>query len=227
VEVIENLDNVFLKTEESKVELINESSVTNISKEEVQTMVKEEVQRLIPQLTESILINVSKSTGSKIPQKPETGPSDVVHEHVSCDGCGISPIVGFRYKCIVCHNFDFCEKCEGEGKHPHAFIKIRNPSQVPRVLITSEEDVNPGVNINGQNLNFKDLLSNPGPAIGIANSLIPGLNLTEEKVKGFCDKFKNHAKEGKDRHCKFGRFSEFLNGIIPGFGSQTQEEKPK
>lgn len=193
----------------------------------MQNLVKEEVQRLIPQLTESILMNVSKSTGSKIPQKSETKPSEVVHEHVSCDGCGVSPIVGFRYKCIVCHNFDFCDRCEGEGKHPHAFIKIRHPSQVPKVLITSEEDVNPGVNINGQNLDFNDLLNNPGPAIGIANQLIPGLNLTEEKVKGFCDKFKHHAKERRGRHCGggFGRFSELINSFIPGFGCHTQEEK--
>jgi len=96
------------------------------------------------------------------------------------------------------------------------------------VLITSEEDVNPGVNINGQNLNFKDLLNNPGPAIGIANQLIPGLNLTEEKVKGFCDKFKNHAKERSGRHCGgFGRLSEFLNGFLPGFGAQTQAQEEK
>jgi len=133
--------------------------------------------------------------------------------------------LGFRYKCIVCHNFDFCERCESEGKHAHAFIKIRHPSQVPRVLITSEEGVNPGVNINGQNLNFKDLLNNPGPAIEIANQFIPGLNLTEEKVNKFCDKFKSHINEKRDRHCGFGRFSDFFNGFFPGFGSQTQEEK--
>ena len=101
-----------------------------------------EVERLIPSLTESILKNVSKTVNSKISEEKPSKfsnnlPEAVVHEHVTCDGCGLSPITGFRYKCIVCHNFDFCEKCEEKGTHPHAFIKIRHPSQVPRVLITS------------------------------------------------------------------------------------------
>jgi len=51
-----------------------------------------------------------------------------VHHGVTCDGCNISPIVGIRYKCQGCENFDFCEKCHIELKknHPseHQFIKI-------------------------------------------------------------------------------------------------------
>ena len=88
---------------------------------------------------------------------------------MSCDGCGVSPIVGFRYKCLICHNFDFCDKCESEGKHAHAFIKIRHPSQVPRVLIASEESDQPGMRLNGGEFNFKDVVGNMGPVIGIAN----------------------------------------------------------
>ncbi len=30
------------------------------------------------------------------------------HE-VTCDGCNIKPVVGFRYKCLVCPDHDFCE----------------------------------------------------------------------------------------------------------------------
>lgn len=36
----------------------------------------------------------------------------VVHEHVECDGCGVYPIEGIRYKCSVMPNFDFCASCE-------------------------------------------------------------------------------------------------------------------
>ena len=32
------------------------------------------------------------------------------HRFVTCYGCGIHLIVGVRYKCAVCPNFDFCEK---------------------------------------------------------------------------------------------------------------------
>ena len=32
----------------------------------------------------------------------------VTHSRVECDSCGVAPIVGTRYKCSVCKNFDFC-----------------------------------------------------------------------------------------------------------------------
>lgn len=79
-------------------------------------MVQSEVQKLIPNLTESIIKNVSQTVNSKISEEkssniPTEQKSAFVHEDVTCDGCGLSPITGFRYKCIICHNFDFCEKC--------------------------------------------------------------------------------------------------------------------
>ncbi len=56
------------------------------------------------------------------------GPA--VHYRVSCDGCGMKPLVGARFKCTVCPNFDLCEKCEATNngnKHPiaHALLKIK------------------------------------------------------------------------------------------------------
>jgi hypothetical protein len=57
--------------------------------------------------------------------------------------------VGHRYKCVICHNFDFCEACEAKGDHPHAFLKIRTPDQAPKVLIASMGDADrEGLEIN-------------------------------------------------------------------------------
>jgi hypothetical protein len=53
--------------------------------------------------------------------------SNVVHERVSCDGCGLRPIRGIRYKCTTCPNFDFCEKCEETVDHGHVFMKMKKP----------------------------------------------------------------------------------------------------
>ena len=55
----------------------------------------------------------------------------IVHRNIICDGCGMHPLVGVRYKCSVCRNFDYCEKCEEKFKneHQHPFIKIYNPGQ--------------------------------------------------------------------------------------------------
>ena len=59
-----------------------------------------------------------------------------VHHGVQCDGCGVFPIVGCRYKCGVCGDFDYCEECEkkiGE-KHGHPFVKITRPEMTPNFI---------------------------------------------------------------------------------------------
>jgi len=59
------------------------------------------------------------------------GSSYVNHEGVTCDMCNASPIVGVRYKCTVCNNYDMCQTCESYQQHPpeHPLIKIRLPEQ--------------------------------------------------------------------------------------------------
>ena len=63
----------------------------------------------------------------KVEEKPKN--EKPIHEGIICDGCGANPIIGCRYKCAVCPNFDFCEKCEEllTENHLHPFIKIYNP----------------------------------------------------------------------------------------------------
>ena len=34
-----------------------------------------------------------------------------LHQGITCDGCGIAPIMGFRYHCLDCKNHDICESC--------------------------------------------------------------------------------------------------------------------
>lgn len=61
---------------------------------------------------------------------------EAVHTNVGCDGCNVAPIVGLRYKCSVCKNFDYCAKCEERLDHEHAFLKISQPGGAPDVMIT-------------------------------------------------------------------------------------------
>ena len=37
--------------------------------------------------------------------------SRAVHHGVSCDGCATSPVVGLRWKCKQCANYDLCNTC--------------------------------------------------------------------------------------------------------------------
>jgi len=53
-----------------------------------------------------------------------------VHRHidVSCDACEKKEIVGIRYKCLFCKDYDLCEGCEKIKNTVHSkehyFIKI-------------------------------------------------------------------------------------------------------
>jgi len=66
-----------------------------------------------------------------------------VHAGVRCDNCGVVPMVGIRYKCTVCQDFDFCSKCESEVEHAHPFLKIKSPAQIPKTLIVCETEERP------------------------------------------------------------------------------------
>jgi len=65
---------------------------------------------------------------------PGSSYRSAVHEHVECDGCGVNPIKGFRYKCSVCENYDLCQTCEAKPIHDktHPLIKYSTP-QSPRI----------------------------------------------------------------------------------------------
>ncbi|XP_077428775.1 sequestosome-1 isoform X2 [Vanacampus margaritifer] len=52
-----------------------------------------------------------------------------VHANVTCDGCE-GPVVGVRFKCSVCPNYDLCSACQVQGKHTeHALLPIWQPLQ--------------------------------------------------------------------------------------------------
>jgi hypothetical protein len=43
---------------------------------------------------------------------------EVIHEGFSCDSCEVKPIIGLRHKCLVCRNYDLCNKCFQIEPHP-------------------------------------------------------------------------------------------------------------
>ncbi|KAF7249393.1 Sequestosome-1 [Varanus komodoensis] len=54
-------------------------------------------------------------------------PPNVVHPNVICDGCD-GPVVGARFKCTVCSDYDLCSACEGKGTHKeHNMIMFPSP----------------------------------------------------------------------------------------------------
>jgi len=59
----------------------------------------------------------------------KTSGAGPVHPGVQCDGCEL-PVVGTRYKCVECPDYDLCQTCEDKGEHTqHVMMKISHPEQ--------------------------------------------------------------------------------------------------
>ncbi|KAE8150527.1 hypothetical protein BDV25DRAFT_154249 [Aspergillus avenaceus] len=53
-----------------------------------------------------------------------------IHRGVTCNSCGAMPILGIRYRCANCIDYDLCETCEAMQVHikTHLFYKVRIPA---------------------------------------------------------------------------------------------------
>jgi hypothetical protein len=47
-----------------------------------------------------------------------------VHRNYECDGCKATPIIGIRFHCVICEDFDLCEECKFREEHPHDMERI-------------------------------------------------------------------------------------------------------
>jgi len=51
--------------------------------------------------------------------------SGVRHKSITCDECEMKGLLGDRWKCVDCDNYDLCHECYMSDKHDlsHAFIR--------------------------------------------------------------------------------------------------------
>ena len=100
---------------------------------EIRKTCTETVNKNIEKLKEEIISKSIEQTISKLDNdnniKNDVIDSKVVHIGFSCNECNVYPIVGTRYKCTVCFDYDMCEQCESKlgDKHGHSLIKHRQP----------------------------------------------------------------------------------------------------
>uniref|UniRef100_A0A182RRA3 ZZ-type domain-containing protein n=1 Tax=Anopheles funestus TaxID=62324 RepID=A0A182RRA3_ANOFN len=78
---------------------------------------------------------VHAETGD-VPMQKDATSDDVtsrpVHQHTICDVCD-ELIVGHRYKCLTCHDYDLCMNCEAKFRHKdHLMLRIPKPAMVNR-----------------------------------------------------------------------------------------------
>merc|ERR1712047_110458 len=100
--------------------------------DEVVVTSDEELQVALTALTGPVYkLKVKLGDKAKDEGHPGMARSAQVHWGVVCDGCD-GPVVGPRYKCLVCPDYDLCATCEARGLHAHHKM-IRLPAPCKRV----------------------------------------------------------------------------------------------
>ena len=129
-EIIKEMNLKYSNILQQKIIEIHKSIYENIQKQN-QTILENYIKKFNDKEEQRQLEN-SKLSQIIISDKNKIGKSvcKTVHKNIKCEHCFMEPIVGFRYKCATCSNYNLCEKCEEANEdsqnHPHDFIKIRN-----------------------------------------------------------------------------------------------------
>jgi len=72
----------------------------------------------------------AKESRNHVRDSKEAGDLEEVHQGITCDLCAMSPILGIRYRCSVCPDFDVCSSCvtsrTKSGSHipSHLYLRI-------------------------------------------------------------------------------------------------------
>ena len=123
-ECYQEIEQKFSKIYEEKIKQIYESAMNNskaiydnlISENKKQFEEEEKKRNQI--LNSNLLMKSNMSNNiSRLSQ------CKTIHKNIACNECKVFPIVGYRYRCLECPDYNLCEQCEKTVEHEHNFIK--------------------------------------------------------------------------------------------------------
>jgi hypothetical protein len=99
------------------------------SKQEIKDMLvyMKEIKRGLKRKWKQMKKKIIENEKNKVEKKTDNAPTVSVlttHIGVTCDNCKVYPIVGKRYKCMECFDFDLCENCENKNFHLHPMMRF-------------------------------------------------------------------------------------------------------
>lgn len=133
---VERKENLSTPTNTTEEKILTAEPITiNLEEELAKETVKESAEFECPFLNwkKEFSKQLSVESVHVEENKPEE-KKPFVHSHVTCDSCHTQGIVGKRFKCMQCFNFDICETCESENKHSHHLL-IRCNESIPERLV--------------------------------------------------------------------------------------------
>ncbi|KAM7351692.1 refractory to sigma P isoform 2-T2 [Cochliomyia hominivorax] len=159
----------------------------------------------------------SSSSGKQAKIPPAAGSSQsssnydfAVHDYVECDACLMSPIIGFRYKCIQCPNYDLCQNCE--SKHIHSeHMMVRMPTNNCRSAYATGISTKGRRHDDDNDTNNATTSGNTAEAGAEQSSSSPGNG-----------KESHHGRKHRHRHHRHNLFShlyEMMHDLAEGGGA--------
>jgi len=100
-------------------------NLSTIAKQIQETLTSEEIATL-PEFLRTLLTQVQTGIAQAASSFSAAPAAKPVHPNIICDGCE-GPVIGTRFKCTVCPDFDFCESCKSTKQHPHELASIAAP----------------------------------------------------------------------------------------------------
>lgn len=123
----DNINKIIIDDKENKNLNENNNQLNDIINKTFEKFKNDLINESKIQLSQIVMESKIKNNIENEEDNIKTPSSVEEHTGISCNGCGICPIKGIRYKCIICDDFDYCEKCEEEKGyvHEHPLYKLR------------------------------------------------------------------------------------------------------
>ena len=125
-ECYQEIEEKYSKIYEEKIKQIYESAMNNskmfcdniVSKNQQQF--EEEEKKRNQLINSSLLFKANDNNNSNLSRLSQC---KTMHNNIRCNECKIYPIIGYRYKCLECPDYNLCEGCEKIVNHEHNFVK--------------------------------------------------------------------------------------------------------
>lgn len=101
------------------------STCSNLINQNIEKIKEELISKTVAETISSL--NDTNNKESQSENKLPINRQPTIHRRYSCNSCNVFPIVGTRYRCVQCFDYDLCEKCEDEfgDSHMHPLVKHR------------------------------------------------------------------------------------------------------
>ena len=123
-ECYEEIEQKFSKIYEEKIKEIHESILNNskILCDQIISQNQKQFEEEEKKRNQVIDANIFNNAHDNFNINP-IFKCKTIHNGIQCNYCKKNPIVGYRYKCIECPDYNLCQICEKVVEHEHNFIR--------------------------------------------------------------------------------------------------------